>query len=447
MYVNTNILSKMPHRFIKLVDGPIVLETDVYKFDHDKYQVVMLVPDTDAWIDNCEVEAEHKVVCDDPVLVSELWVWEEEEFCFSAIQYNIENVIRIKVFSKRIQEMLFKPRNQKYIRYIVGVDPELVKKYVAKYPGYIKFLTNPDPETRLLAIRENYSCFKYLDCPTDEEIKEVLERSPFEIKNIGEPLLDHQLLAVGKCANVIEYINNPHPDVVKLAMIVDGKYIKLLESPTEEDCETAIKSGGFKYVTNPTESMKNLAVSLNKENIRWISEPSVELQRMAVPLLKYIDNPCEAIVLECLVEDPSCIQWVDFPTEIQQAMAVNKDPNVIRFIKEPFESVQMIAVEFSSELIMHIKDPTDLVQLTAVESKPDLIAGIKNPSELVITAALKRDGTLIDVVDRVTPERYKVAVRQTWRVVEHVRVTRDMFMMAVENADSLEVFRHADYIN
>jgi len=77
-------------------------------------------------------------------------------------------------------------------------------------------------------------------------------------------------------------------------------------------------------------------------------------------------------------------------TEEEQINDVSVDPYVIRYIQNPSEAVQLIAVKQNGSLIYFINDPSEEVQLAAVGQHGYVIHLIKNPSkDVLITALLK----------------------------------------------------------
>lgn len=446
VYVNSDLLIRLPYRLIKLVDGPIVLETEVYKFKETHYHDIKIDDNVVLWIDKLVVDTNYYKLVGEPKHISELDIWGNNAFCVKAVKDSFSNFAYIWEWTDELKKIAM---GNSY-NFINSVDlseiPEdLLELLVVRHPMIIKDLDNPSTKLRSLALLENPKCMKHLKDLTADEIHSVVSKDPFAIQYVPKPTVDQQLLVVGKLAHTLEYIKSPCVEAIRLALTVEGKYIKLLKDPTEEDKLTATKSGGFKYINEPTYEMQMIAVKLDKTNIRYISEPSIELQKLAVPFLNHMDNPSESIVIECVVEDPNQIQYVDNPSESLQMIAVNKDPFTVRHINDPVETVQVAAVEGNPDTIAFIRNPCDQACLIAIDNSPRLFSRLKNPSMVVTKAALRKDGTLIQHCSEITEELFSVAVNQTWETVKYVHTDRGMFMLALEKTDSLAIFDYVEY--
>ena len=107
-------------------------------------------------------------------------------------------------------------------------------------------------------------------------------------------------------------------------------------------------------------------------------------------LIKYIDNPSEAVQLEAVKQKAFTTEYIDDSTETAQLEAVKTCGGLIKYIKNPSESVQLEAVKQDSFTIKHIKTPTETVQLEAVKKCEYAIEYIANPSEAVQIEAVKK---------------------------------------------------------
>jgi DNA-dependent RNA polymerase auxiliary subunit epsilon len=124
-------------------------------------------------------------------------------------------------------------------------------------------------------------------------------------------------------------------------------------------------------------SIKNLIVNSKGRYIKYIKNPSKEIQLLAVKQngynIDYINNPSKGV----------------------QLVAVKQNPYNIRFIKNPPEEVQLAAVEDYVYNIQYIKNPTKLVQLEAVKRRQDILNNltdyIKNPCQEIKDMLIIKD--------------------------------------------------------
>lgn len=121
----------------------------------------------------------------------------------------------------------------------------------------------------------------------------------------------------------------------------------------------------IKRVSRLSENGKLMLINVHPYYVKYISNPSINIQREAIKnhvhYLQFIKNPALEVQLE----------------------AVKRDGCVIKFIKNPSEKVQLKAVEDDGEAIRYIKNPSLNVQLVAVNDEPHAIRYIKKPYEEV----------------------------------------------------------------
>jgi hypothetical protein len=68
------------------------------------------------------------------------------------------------------------------------------------------------------------------------------------------------------------------------------------------------------------------------------SEKMLDVKKNA-DLIKYIDNPSEAVQLEAIQNDAHSIQFIENPSEVVQLKSVQLDQSAIKYIKNPAKSV------------------------------------------------------------------------------------------------------------
>ena len=134
----------------------------------------------------------------------------------------------------------------------------------------------------------------------------------------------------------------------------------------------------------------------NPNHIRYISNPSYEMQLTAVSVigmdndsLCYIKEPTDEIKLEAIKHNPDAIAYIRKPTEEMQLAAVRLDGNVLCWIKNPSHQVKLEAVRECSEAIESIIFPNEELQLEALKSY-SYISCIVNPTKKVQLEALKK---------------------------------------------------------
>jgi hypothetical protein len=199
---------------------------------------------------------------------------------------------------------------------------------IAKNEYIIREIENPSEELQLLAIKHNYNSLKYIKNPTfkvikfaigyisniydykelvnslsEEQIIELITDHPFVFNVVKNPTEAMQL----KVADRKEFgsklsskesqkvFANKYPndynipyfpqEAIEIALAKNGSLINYSSvSKTEHNALIALNTYGpaIKFIKNPTEEQKKLAVSLAPEIISTLENPSEELQELAI---------------------------------------------------------------------------------------------------------------------------------------------------------------------
>lgn len=105
-------------------------------------------------------------------------------------------------------------------------------------------------------------------------------------------------------------------------------------------------------------------------------------------------------------------KYEKYKTEKEKLDAVKKDYTEIRYIHNPSEEVQLMAVNDIFDMAIHfIKNPIDKVKKVSVEKNPKTIKYIKNPSTEIKLIAIKRDISLIEYINNPSKETIEYVVR------------------------------------
>ena len=90
-------------------------------------------------------------------------------------------------------------------------------------------------------------------------------------------------------------------------------------------------------------------------------------------------------------EEPYNIRYINNPREDIKTLAVKGKANCIAYINNPSEELQLQAVKENGFNIQNIYNPSEKVQIEAVKETPCVISFIKNPTDKVIAEVLKSD--------------------------------------------------------
>lgn len=148
-----------------------------------------------------------------------------------------------------------------------------------------------------------------------------------------------------------------------------------------------------------TEVIRQILLTINKANIKWIS------------------NPTEEECLKAVYESPSLIEHIDNPTENVQ-MAAAKHGNlrpgqVLKLIKNPSRNLWKLWFEENPDAILNSSTDDEEFQMIAIRKKPSLI----NDGRITWCAAACREAFETDT------SYFRYLVDQTeddiWKALEH----------------------------
>lgn len=162
----------------------------------------------------------------------------------------------------------------------------------------------------------------------------------------------------------------------------------------------------IRYIENPSEAVQLEAIKQDEAVIRFIRNPSEVVQLQAIRqnkyIIKHINNPTETVQLEAVRWDAFTIEHIDKPSEAVQLEAVKQEGYTLEYIKNPSEAVQIEAVKENGYIIKYIKNPTEAIQLEAVKQNPLAIKYIKKPTETVQFEAVKQNPLTIQYIKKPT---------------------------------------------
>lgn len=227
------------------------------------------------------------------------------------------------------------------------------------------------------------------------------------------------------------------PLVSKLKYI--EKYPQLIKFLTNtSDINTVlgkrVTAPAIRYIPNPSEELQQTAVRASYgDAIQWIKNPSEDVQITAVQLngntLKYIDNPSNTIISHAVRSDGEAIRWVDNPSEQLQWLAVRDYPMNMKYIKNPTEAVKEFAIRMEPAAIKYIKNPSKQLQLDAVSSFGNVIRYIPNPDKDVQTAAVKSSAEALKFITNPDDDVIKVALQFHSEAIRYIKNPTDEHKM------------------
>ncbi len=149
---------------------------------------------------------------------------------------------------------------------------------------------------------------------------------------------------------------------------------------TERMCITSVKHHKYyydiisRYIPNriKTEDFLIKVINLNPNNIRYISNPSYKLCKLAITqdpfIINYIQGRYYSIDKIAVTEVPRLIDYIDNQTPELCKIAVSKDPSTIQYIEDQTPELVKLALQKDINNIKYIKDLHVIEQLKEEEN-------------------------------------------------------------------------------
>ncbi|OOM16420.1 hypothetical protein [Clostridium saccharobutylicum] len=186
----------------------------------------------------------------------------------------------------------------------------------------------------------------------------------------------------------------------------------------------------IKELSEADEELKLLIVKDNGNNIKYIKNPSKEVQKEAIkstPLsIQYIENVNEEIGILCVRTLWNSLELINNPSETIIEEAVQTKGWAIQFVKNPSEKLQILAVNKDYDAIKYITNPSEIVQLKAIENYYAAIRFIKNPTLKAKIKSIKSNGEAINYISNYDLDELKIFISENINVVKYIYESIDV---------------------
>jgi hypothetical protein len=187
------------------------------------------------------------------------------------------------------------------------------------------------------------------------------------------------------------------------------------------------------------EELEIFIVNNNGNNIRYINNPTKEVQRQAIkktPLcVKYIKNIDEENAIMCVRSLWNSLELINSPSEVVIEEAIKTKGWAIQFVKNPSEKLQILAVSQDYDAIKYLENPSEKVQLAAIENYYTAIRFIKNQSLKAKIKAIQLNGEAINYISNYDLDDIKIFVNENINVVKYIyeSIDVDLVIQVVKN--------------
>ena len=186
----------------------------------------------------------------------------------------------------------------------------------------------------------------------------------------------------------------------------------------------------IKELAQVDEELEIFIVKNNGNNVRYINNPSKEVQRQAIkstPLsIKHIKNVDKEIAIICVKSLWNSLELINNPDEDIIEEAIKTKGWAIQFVKEPNEALQLLAVSKDYDSIKYIENPSENVQLAAIESYYAAIRFIKNPSLKAKLKAIILSEEAINYISNYDLDDIKLFIHENINVVKYIYESIDI---------------------
>jgi hypothetical protein len=233
------------------------------------------------------------------------------------------------------------------------MDPELQLEAIKIDPLKIKYIKNPSDEIKNAALVKDGESIQFIENPTIDDIfKSILQPNDAfqyvykkfnELKASEDPryvnIVEKQ--AVKNHGKNIQYLENPSPELRKIALYQYPFAIQYLENPTEEEISYAVKE-----MSEEIERQGSL-IRIVPEKFQT-EEMQLEAINQDIRNIEFIPNPTEnAMKAMSKYFEKNGRSWGSiyiFPEKLQLYL-VKEDPFWVCRMKHPTERVQFNAVK------------------------------------------------------------------------------------------------------
>lgn len=192
-------------------------------------------------------------------------------------------------------------------------------------------------------------------------------------------------------------------------------FLKYFKNQTEDECVTAVKqsSNALQYVHHQTHKICLEAIKVNPLAISMVINKTVPLCLEAVKLnpaaLQYVPSSLQTLEIceKALTIDGMCLKYVINQTErlCYESLISSKGAS-LNLIKNQTKFLCREAMKLDGTLLIYVNEQTFEICLEAVKQSPSAIRYVKynalseNDIEIVVYEAIKRDGNVIQYIDK-----------------------------------------------
>ena len=337
-----------------------------------------------------------------------------EEFCYRAVQINIQNYYEIKNPSKRVHDLFVESLSKENLNVFPSwkikiTDPiarkvcELsqcklyllsLNRYIEEWDTFVSSNLDLVTKCNFLPSSAYEACVRkladepkeeialkyaklipYLDM-SEEQIRDFYTKHPDELVDININSRNFRNVATGEFLKKLKEEMTNYDEALEQSLSTNCMAIEFVQDQTEELCWQALKADPYaiSYIENPTYEMLKYAAKTDARYYIDEEHYTEELGYFMIDLYGY----------EAIHSIPKKV----LPNEYYESI-LDKFPSAIRYIENPSRDMLEMAIKALPNVIMHLKNvPHDLIDL-ALSLNGYVISNVRNPTLAQLEIAFK----------------------------------------------------------
>ena len=213
-------------------------------------------------------------------------------------------------------------------------------------PALFKVITNMTPELRKLCIHTVPELFYHADNITDDEILLVLYNWGSVLADIKDPTDAMIAVALTSWGGVLKFVaaDRRTEAILAMAVQVDPESIKYINNPSYELQKLAVSNDGWIILDIPDPAPDLISIAIDNTAGRVLRE------------LRHTNLPFDMIIAAVALY-PANLQYIPSADHTNELLmiAINSDPSAIKFMKNPSPEIQRIAIHGCADAIFFIE--------------------------------------------------------------------------------------------
>jgi hypothetical protein len=312
------------------------------------------------------------------------------------------------------------------LKYCVNKTKELCRLAVEENGYSLKYIQDQDEELCKLAVSKLGSALQFCKIQTEEICKIAVQSDPSVLQYVWHQTEELCQLALNLNPEV--YVDVRRPDVETYKLNEHKKYGRVMPFifESEQKAIEEVKNGDalLYYVQNPSPELCKIAIKKNPDNFPFIKQQTEELCAIALKksgcYLQLVHNQTEKLCLIAVKQDPHSLVYVINQTEAICKAAVQKVGSLLEYVREQTEEICRLAVQQDADALQYVHHQTEEICKLAVQNEGGALQYVHNQTEEICVLAVS-NGDALSIVHEQTPRICVNAVRSSRFAINEVK--------------------------